>query len=221
VHSLIKGIGLVNCIYVNPGTNQYWVVDYRIFGPDGDGKTKLDHVHDIFINAVADKQLAFVTVLMDTWYATKEVMLLIKELGKTYCCPKTTGRWMTLPPRHRTAVLILCKGVRKNWSAARQSRLGNSQGAQGQTLAGRGVTTPHGLDCHQQSSPELDGCDTKGVPHSLEDRAVSPRAQTGYGYRALSMSKNKNSAHSHCVRHAGMESAHDGGSRARSNNLSD
>lgn len=91
-HGIIKGIGVVNCIYVNPDTGQYWVIDYRIFDPDRDGKTKLDHVHDMLINAVADKLLPFSTVLMDTWYAAKELMLLIERLEKVYYCPLRDNR---------------------------------------------------------------------------------------------------------------------------------
>ena len=46
-HQVIKGIGLVTCVYVNPHTGQYWVIDYRIFDPDRDGKTKVDHIMDM------------------------------------------------------------------------------------------------------------------------------------------------------------------------------
>ena len=51
-HGVIAGIGLVNCVYVNPETDQFWLIDYRLFAPDDDGKTKLDHVADML------KQLA-------------------------------------------------------------------------------------------------------------------------------------------------------------------
>jgi hypothetical protein len=91
-HGLIKGIGVVNCLYVNPESGQYWIVDYRIFDPDGDGKTKLDHVREMLISAVADKQLPFKAVLMDTWYATKALMLLIESLHKLYVCPIKDNR---------------------------------------------------------------------------------------------------------------------------------
>jgi len=50
-HGLIKGIGMVNCLYVNPDTGQYWIVDYRLFNPDGDGKTKLNHVQEMLTAA--------------------------------------------------------------------------------------------------------------------------------------------------------------------------
>lgn len=46
-HGVIKGIGVVTCVYVNPEIDQFWIIDYRIYDPDGDGKTKLDHMQDI------------------------------------------------------------------------------------------------------------------------------------------------------------------------------
>jgi len=46
---VIRGIGLISCVYVNVKTGQL-VIDYRIYDPDGDGKTKLDHVADMLRN---------------------------------------------------------------------------------------------------------------------------------------------------------------------------
>lgn len=40
-HKIIRGIGLVNCVYINPETNEYWVIDYRVFDPESDGKGKM------------------------------------------------------------------------------------------------------------------------------------------------------------------------------------
>lgn len=83
-HGVIKGIGVVTCVYVNPKIDQFWIIDYRIYDPNGDGKTKLEHVQDMLQNCVYQKQLEFWAVLMDTWYATKEVMLRIEKFGKIY-----------------------------------------------------------------------------------------------------------------------------------------
>lgn len=58
-------------MYVNLDTGQFWVLDYRIYDPEGDGKTKLDHVADMLHGLVYHKQLPFRAVLMDGWYATK------------------------------------------------------------------------------------------------------------------------------------------------------
>jgi hypothetical protein len=91
-HAIIKGIGVVNCLYVNPETGDYWIIDYRIFDPAGDGKTKLDHVQDMLTRAIADKRLPFGAVLMDIWYATKDLMLFIESVGKVYYCPLRDNR---------------------------------------------------------------------------------------------------------------------------------
>jgi hypothetical protein len=91
-HAIIKGIGMVNCLYVNPQTGQYWIIDYRIFEPDGDGKSKLDHVQDMLVAVIADKRLPLAVVLMDTWYATKALMLFIESLHKVYYCPLKDNR---------------------------------------------------------------------------------------------------------------------------------
>lgn len=43
-HRVIRGIGLISCAYVNVKSGQFWVIDYRLYNPDGDGNSKLDHV---------------------------------------------------------------------------------------------------------------------------------------------------------------------------------
>lgn len=84
---VINGIGVVTCVYVNPEQDRFWVIDYRIYDPDGDGKTKLDHVSEMLSVLVYSRKLPFQSVLMDIWYATKAVMLHIEKLQKTYYCP--------------------------------------------------------------------------------------------------------------------------------------
>jgi len=91
-HRVIKGIGIVTCVYVNPDLDQFWIIDYRIYDPDGDGKTKLEHVQDMLLNCVYQKRLQFWAVLMDSWYATKEIMLTIEKYEKIYYCPLKDNR---------------------------------------------------------------------------------------------------------------------------------
>lgn len=91
-HAVIKGIGVVNCVYVNPETDQFWIIDYRVYDPDGDGQTKLDHMREMLTNVVCQKALPFQAVLMDTWYATKDLMLFIDKLGKHFYCPLKDNR---------------------------------------------------------------------------------------------------------------------------------
>jgi hypothetical protein len=65
-HGVIKGIGIVTCVYVNPELDQFWIIDYRIYNPEGDGKTKIEHVQDMLLNCVHQKRLFFWAVLMDS-----------------------------------------------------------------------------------------------------------------------------------------------------------
>ncbi|MGH2414532.1 MAG: IS701 family transposase [Microcystaceae cyanobacterium] len=91
-HRVIRGIGIVSCVYVNPETGEFWVIDYRIYDPDGDRKTKLDHVADMLRNVVYQKQLPFRQVLMDSWYGAQDIMALIDNLGKIYYVPLKKNR---------------------------------------------------------------------------------------------------------------------------------
>lgn len=93
---VIRGIRVVTCVYVNPETDQFWIIDYRIFAPETDHKSKLDHMREMLSNAVHHKQLPFGVVLMDTWYATKDEMLFIERLGKIYYCPLKENRLASL-----------------------------------------------------------------------------------------------------------------------------
>jgi hypothetical protein len=86
-HSILQGIGVVSCVYVNPKVQRFWVIDYHIFNADVDGKTKIDHVKDMLQNLVYHQLFPFDTILMDTWYAVNSFMLYIDSLDKIYDCP--------------------------------------------------------------------------------------------------------------------------------------
>jgi hypothetical protein len=86
-HGIIKGIGIVNCIYFNPRTNQFWLIAYRVFHPESDGKSKIDHVQDI-LKPLTPRQIPYQTVLMYSWYAVT-----------------TLFKWLIAEKRHSTVPL--------------------------------------------------------------------------------------------------------------------
>ena len=90
-HGIIKGIGVVNCVYFNPTTNQFWLIDYRIFHPDQDGKSKLDHVLEM-LTQLAPRQISYQTVLMDSWYAVSDLFKWLIAKQKTFYCPIKSNR---------------------------------------------------------------------------------------------------------------------------------
>ena len=91
-HGILQGIGVVSCVYVDPKVQRFWGIDYRIFNPDVDGKTKIDHVKDMLPNLVYYKLFPFDTILIDTWYAVNSFMLYIDSLDKIYDCPLKKNR---------------------------------------------------------------------------------------------------------------------------------
>lgn len=90
-HNVVKGIGLVTCVYYQPDTDEFYALDYRIFDPDRDGNSKIDHVWDM-LDVLEDKNVAYGYVLMDSWYATTDLMRKINDLDKLYYCPLKSNR---------------------------------------------------------------------------------------------------------------------------------
>ncbi|MEZ4644285.1 MAG: transposase [Chloroflexota bacterium] len=74
------------------------MIDYRIFDPDRDGRSKLDHVLDMWQTILYVEKLPFRTVLMDSWYATMDIMKTIEKAGKIYYCPLKSNRQVTESP---------------------------------------------------------------------------------------------------------------------------
>jgi hypothetical protein len=134
-HGVIKGIGVVTCIYINPALDQFWLIDYRIYDPDGDGKSKLDHVQDMLHHTVYHKQLPFRAVLMDTWYATKVLMLLIEGLGKVYSCPLKDNRQVD------------DSGAEQAYRRADSLSCSSSELEQGKRLKIKGFPKDHKVQC--------------------------------------------------------------------------
>lgn len=109
---IIKGIGVVSYVYVNPEENKFWVVDYRIFNRDKDGLTKIDHVKEMLRNAHYNKRVAFNTVLMDSWYAAISIILQVESIRKYYYCPIKSNRLVD----DSKGVRAYCRVDSLNWS---------------------------------------------------------------------------------------------------------
>lgn len=83
-HAVVNGIGVINLVYYNPDVNRYWLVDFRVYDPDRDHKTKNTHAKEMLINAHNKKKIIYTSVLFDEYYASLDIMLLIGEDLKKY-----------------------------------------------------------------------------------------------------------------------------------------
>lgn len=62
-----------------------------MYDKERDGKTKLDHVSDM-LSELIRKQLPFSHVLMDSWYATTELLNKLMDWGKLFVCAVKSNR---------------------------------------------------------------------------------------------------------------------------------
>ena len=90
-HGIIKGIGVVNLLYYNPLIDRYWLLDFRLFNPDKDGKSKLDHANEM-LSLANSRGVLYSMVLMDSWYATSQLMVRLQNEGKIFYCPVKVNR---------------------------------------------------------------------------------------------------------------------------------
>jgi hypothetical protein len=95
-HGLVRGIGIVNLVHSAGPDGDFWPIDYRIYAPDADGKTKNDHFREMLRRAVADKLIQATTVLFDSWYAAAENLKLIHRLGLVFFTTLKENRLVSL-----------------------------------------------------------------------------------------------------------------------------
>ncbi len=81
---LVDGIGIVNLLHTSGGPADFFPIDFRVYDPAGDGKTKNDHFLEMLLRAKSDKQIKANTVLFDSWYASVNNLKIIYRLGMVF-----------------------------------------------------------------------------------------------------------------------------------------
>lgn len=80
-HGLVRGIGVVNLVHSSGAAGDFYPIDYRLYAPETDGKTKNEHFREMLQQAVGEKRIQARTVLLDSWYAGADNLKLIHRLG--------------------------------------------------------------------------------------------------------------------------------------------
>jgi Transposase DDE domain len=78
-------------LYYVPKQDRWYLLGYRVFDPDIDEKSKIDHVGDL-LQEIEQNCICYVGVLMDTWYAVSSLFQLITSYGKYFYCPIKSNR---------------------------------------------------------------------------------------------------------------------------------
>lgn len=78
-HEVIKGIGLLNFLW-HTGRGEVIPMDYRIYQPPEDGKTKNDHFREMLI-AAKKRGIKPQAVIADSWFSSLDNAKLIRDFG--------------------------------------------------------------------------------------------------------------------------------------------
>jgi SRSO17 transposase len=93
-HGLVRGIGVVNLVHSDG--EDFYPIDYRIYAPEADGKTKNDHFRDMLLRAKSDRQIKARTVLFDSWYASVDNLKLMVRLEMFFVTTLKDNRLVSL-----------------------------------------------------------------------------------------------------------------------------
>ena len=78
-HGVVKGIGVVNALW-QTSKDDYTPIDYRIWNPPEDGKTKNNHFRDM-LSAAKSRGLEPEMVVADSWYSSLDNLKSIRSHG--------------------------------------------------------------------------------------------------------------------------------------------
>lgn len=76
-HDVVKGIGVITLLWTDG--EKHVPIDFRVYDPDGDGKTKNQHFRDMLATAL-ERGFTPACVLFDCWYASLENLKKIRKL---------------------------------------------------------------------------------------------------------------------------------------------
>jgi hypothetical protein len=89
-HDIVKGIGVLNILWKSENDSTT-PMDYRIYHPPTDGKTKNDHFREM-LGLAKKRGVCPCAVLADTWYSSLDNLKFIRDLGWIWVMPLRKNR---------------------------------------------------------------------------------------------------------------------------------
>ena len=94
-HDITKGIGVVNALW-QTSKEDYLPMDYRIWNPPEDGKTKNDHFQDMLSSTKA-RDLHPEMVVADSWYSSLKNLKSVRSHGWDWVMGLRSNRLVNKP----------------------------------------------------------------------------------------------------------------------------
>jgi len=96
VHGVVRGIGVVSLVHSGGKEGAFYPIDYRVYAPEVDGKTKNAHFQEMFVHALTHKQLQARTIVFDSWYASAANLKLIHRRERIFFTTLKSNRLVSL-----------------------------------------------------------------------------------------------------------------------------
>ena len=108
-HDITKGIGVVNALW-QVSREEYIPMDYRIWNPPDDGKTKNDHFRDM-LAAAKQRQLHPEMVVADSWYSSLDNLKAVRSHGWDWVMGLRSNRLVGKPHQQLRTLEIPDEGL--------------------------------------------------------------------------------------------------------------
>ena len=95
-HGVVRGIGVVSLVHSRGKEGAFYPIDYRVYAPEVDGKTKNAHFQEMFVHALTHKQLQARTIVFDSWYASAANLKLIHRRERIFFTTLKSNRLVSL-----------------------------------------------------------------------------------------------------------------------------
>jgi len=95
-HGIVKGIGVVNALW-QTSKDEYTPIDYRIWNPPEDGKTKNVHFRDM-LSSAKNRGLEPEMVVADAWYSSLDNLKSVRSHGWDWVMGLKSNRLVNKPP---------------------------------------------------------------------------------------------------------------------------
>jgi len=123
VQGMVTGIGLVNLVHSSGEAGDFMPLDFRIYAPDQDEKTKNDHFLEMFRQVVKEDKLLARTLLFDSWYAGSANLKEIHRAGWTFFTTLKSNRLGSLSKEAGYQTLDSLAPPTQGWSKGVEVRL--------------------------------------------------------------------------------------------------
>jgi hypothetical protein len=94
-HGIVKGIGIVNALW-QTSKDDYTPIDYRIWNPPEDGKTKNNHFRDM-LSSAKKRGLEPEMVVADSWYSSLNNLKSVRSHGWDWVMGLKSNRLVNKP----------------------------------------------------------------------------------------------------------------------------